>query len=232
MEERIAVITGGSSEIGGAIIQKLLGYGIKIFAQHNTNKIKIKDKNLFSFQCSFEDTMGVEEFVNQILASKLSVGYLINSAGFIENDSFLNVDSLAIQRVFNINLFSHVHLMQKVFPMMCENKFGRIVTLSSIGVKFSGSKNSVYYSASKASLEAVTRSFAKFGAEYNVLCNNIRVGVVETKIHQNRNLSERKDKIPLKKFGTTGDIAEMVAYLCSDKANFITGQEIAISGGE
>ncbi|MDF3820140.1 SDR family NAD(P)-dependent oxidoreductase [Leptospira sp. 96542] len=232
MLEKIAIVTGGSSEIGKAIIEKLLGDGIGVAAQYNSNQINIKNENLIPIQCSFENQMEVENFIKKVLSLEFSIGYLVNSAGYIENNSFLNTNSEDLRRVFEVNLFAHIQLMQRIFPNMCELEFGRIVTLSSIGVKYSGSQNSVYYSASKVALEAVTRSFAKFGAGKNVLCNNIRVGVIDTKIHHRKNMQERMEKIPLKRFGTTQDIAEMVSFLCSERANFITGQEIAVSGGE
>lgn len=232
MNQKVAVVTGGSSEIGLAVIKSLLRDGIKVIALYNTNEINLKDKELIAFQCSLDKPQEVESLIKKIFSLKLEIGYLINAAGYIENDSFLNISPDLIQKTFEVNLFSHTYLMQKFFPLMCDNKFGRIVTLSSIGIKFSGSQNSVFYSASKVALEAVTRSFAKFGAEYNVLCNSIRVGVIETKIHSNKNMLDRKEKIPLKRFGSTQDIADMVSYLCSEKGSFITGQEIAISGGE
>lgn len=232
MNQKVAVVTGGSSEIGLAVIKSLLKDGIKVIGQYNTHEIDFKDKDLIPVKCSLENRQDVDSFVKQIFDLKFDIGYLINVAGFIENDSFLKISPDLMQKTFEVNLFSHSFLMQKIFPLMCDNKFGRIVTLSSIGIKFAGSRNSVFYSASKVALEAVTRSFAKFGAEFNVLCNSIRVGVIETNIHKNKDMVERKEKIPLKRFGSTQDIADMVSYLCSEKGNFITGQEIAISGGE
>jgi 3-oxoacyl-[acyl-carrier protein] reductase len=232
MDKKIALVTGGSSEIGRAVIIKLLENNVRVYAQFNENKLEIKSDELIEIKCSFLEEEEIHNLVKGILEIESKIDLLVNAAGVIENSSFLECSSSKIKDIFQINFFSHVQLMQKIFPIMCQNKFGRIISLSSIGVKFGGSPNSVFYSSSKTSLEAVTRSYAKFGASSNVLCNNIRVGVIDTSIHKNKYMTEIVKLIPMRKLGKAEDIAEMVLFLCSEKSNFITGQDISVSGGE
>lgn len=229
---KVAIITGGSSDIGVAIVKKFIEEGTKVYSQYNSNPINLENPNLFQIKSDFLKFEEIDSLVEYVLKKESKVDYLVNAAGTIEGQNFLVCSSEKIENLFQVNLFSHIYLMQKIFPLMLENKFGRIISLSSIGVKYSGSINSTYYSASKSALESVTRSYAKFGAESNVLCNNIRVGVVDTKIHKNKDLSARTQLIPVKRLGRPEDIAGFVSYLCSEKGDFITGQDIAISGGE
>jgi len=90
------------------------------------------------------------------------------------------------------------------------------------------------YSSSKAALESMTRSFAKQGAPFNVLANSIRAGVTNTDFHRNsgKNMNDRINLIPLKRMAEPEEIADTVMFLCSEKASFITGQEITVAGGE
>lgn len=229
---RVALITGGSSDIGKKIVQKFLDNNVKVIAQFNSTEIDIESENLKTIKCSFNKKKDLEDFVQTVFECESSIDFLINATGIIENRNFLECSMEVINEVFQVNFFSHAYLMKTFFPIMVRNKFGRIVSLSSIGLKFGGSMNSAYYSASKSALEAITRSYAKFGAQSNVLCNTIRVGVIDTKIHKNKDMVERSKMIPVNRLGRPEEIAEMVFFLCSDKSDFITGQEFAVSGGE
>ena len=118
---------------------------------------------------------------------------------------------------------------------MSKQKSGRIINVSSIGVKFGGSPNTVHYSASKAALEALTRSFSKIGAPDNVLVNAIRAGVTDTPIHSKlgrKDLSRRSGMIPLGRMADPEEISQAVLFLASDQSSYITGSIIPVSGGE
>lgn len=227
-----ALVTGASSDIGQEIVRSFLNQGIHVIGLYSNNTIGLDNENLLKEQVDFTNSTKTSQFIENLIEKNSDIEYLINCSGYIENQNFLEVDSEEILKTFQINLFSHIEIMKRIFQKMCALKRGRIISLSSIGVKFSGSNNSVYYSASKASLEAVTKSFAKFGASKNVLCNNIRVGVIDTKIHRNKDMQTRVGMIPVKRIGKTSDIVNMVNFLCSEESSFITGQDFAVSGGE
>lgn len=229
---KVALVTGASSDIGIGLVKYFLDQDIKVIGLYSNTEIQLEHPNLKKIQIDFCNQDEIIKLKNNFEVSEDKIQFLINCAGYIENQNFLHADRNEIWKTFQINLFAHIEIMQFIFETMIQQKEGRIISLSSIGVKFFGSPISVYYSASKAALEAVTKSFAKFGAEHNVLCNNIRVGVIETKIHKDKDMSSRIHLIPLKKAGMVSDVVSMVGFLCSTAANFITGQDFALSGGE
>ena len=117
---------------------------------------------------------------------------------------------------------------------MLKNKWGRILNCSSIGVKFGGGKNTFNYSLSKHCLEFIPNSY-KDWASLNVLINNLRIGVTNTKLHKRilkRNLKERVKLIPMKRMAKTEEIASYIFSLISEQNTYITGQTLSISGGE
>jgi 3-oxoacyl-[acyl-carrier protein] reductase len=118
---------------------------------------------------------------------------------------------------------------------MQEQRSGRIINISSIGVQFGGGVNSVHYSASKAALEALTLSFAKAGAPYNVLVNTVRAGVTDTPFHEKigrDDLTDRANLIPKKRIAKPEGISNSVLFLASDSSSFITGSTLTVAGGE
>ncbi|MCZ8157100.1 MAG: SDR family NAD(P)-dependent oxidoreductase [Leptospira sp.] len=232
MDHKLAIVTGGSSEIGHGIIESLLSQKYHVIATFANNKVRIKNKALSLHQVDFNDQNNCKKFIKTLSKLNKKIDVLINCAGYTENINFLETGHDEILKTFNVNLFGHIEIMKFVFDNMCNHRAGRIISLSSIGVKFSGSNTSVYYSASKSALEAVTKSFAKFGSPYNVLCNNLRVGVIDTKFHKNKDLKKRVSLIPLQRIGQVSDVVHIIDFLLSDRATFITGQDLAISGGE
>ena len=137
--------------------------------------------------------------------------------------------------MFNVNVKSPFLLSMRFVELMKDYKRGRIINISSIGVKYGGSVNSMPYTISKAALEAMTVSFAKEGAKYNILVNALRVGVTNTGIHDksnNKNMNKRVEMIPLKRMAEPEEIAEYILFLSSEQCNFTTGSIITIAGGE
>ena len=140
-----------------------------------------------------------------------------------------------MSETFLLNVESPFFLAQAAFRHMQEAGGGKIVNISSVGVKFGGSPRTLHYSAAKAALEGVTLGLAKAGAPHRVLVNAIRPGVIDSPFHQIKSKQEweaRVAQIPLKRPGTPLDIARMVLFLLSPAGDFITGQVFVVSGGE
>jgi NAD(P)-dependent dehydrogenase (short-subunit alcohol dehydrogenase family) len=133
-----------------------------------------------------------------------------------------------------VNTFAPILLTANIFMRMKEKSFGRIINISSIAAKYGGSGYSMHYGCSKLALEGLTKTLSREGAEYNVLVNTIRPGVIDTEFHKKypKDMEKRIAMIPLKRMGTPKDVADMVYYLGSDENKFITNETIAISGGE
>ena len=120
-------------------------------------------------------------------------------------------------------------------PKMMERKWGRVINISSIGVKYGGNLQSSFYTMSKAALESMTISLAKEGAAHNVLVNAIRLGVTETSFHDkrpNKNMEARIKMIPLQRMAQPKEVADFIFYLSSEESNFMTGTVIPFAGGE
>ena len=115
---------------------------------------------------------------------------------------------------------------------MMQNKFGRIIFISSIGGQWGG-VNQVHYAASKAALINLSRSLSKLYSKFGVLSNSIAVGLVKTKMSKKEILKNKKIKlnIPMQRFGEKEEIADAVSFLCSKKSSYITGQTINLNGG-
>ena len=136
---------------------------------------------------------------------------------------------------FQVNVKAPFLLSRAALSVMQKQGSGRIINISSIGLKFGGSINTVHYSASKAALEALTASLAKAGAPFNVLVNTVRAGVTDTPMHERigrADMSGRADLIPLKRLADPSEVSNAVQFLASDKSSYITGTVLTVAGGE
>jgi NAD(P)-dependent dehydrogenase (short-subunit alcohol dehydrogenase family) len=166
--------------------------------------------------------------------SKINI--LINNAATYKWDnSLLDVDANDLINAYQVNAVTPFLLSQLVFKQMQNENWGRIVNVSSIGVKYGGSTNSPSYGMSKAALEVATTTFAKVGAQHNILINAIRPGMTNTDFHQKasgKDISKRVNLIPLKRMALPEEIAKSIYLLGSEENTYITGTVTAIAGGE
>lgn len=234
------LITGASSGIGAVIAESFAKMGSNIgihYASNDEGAYRVK-KSLSKFtevklyKKDFSDSS--INLINQFLKDFGSIDILINNAGTMSPVSIFDLDSHEFNRVFDVNSRAPFLLARDAFVHMKEQKFGRIVNISSFVINYGmGRNNSIQYAASKASLETLTKGLSRLGAEHNVLVNAIRPGIIATGMQNNRkDLKERINLIPVKRMGKPEDVAEMCVYLCSNKGDFITGETISITGGE
>ena len=234
------LITGASSGIGATIAESFakLGSNIGIHYASNEKGAQALKKKLEKFTAiklykkNFNDSS--INLINQFIKDFGSIDVLINNAGTMSPVSIFDLDSHEFNRVFDVNTRAPFLLAKDAFVHMKEQKFGRIINISSFVINYGmGRNNSIQYAASKASIETLTKGLARLGAEHNILVNAIRPGVIMTPMQENRkDLDERIKLIPVKRMGKPQDIAEMCVHLCSNKGNFITGEVISIAGGE
>jgi 3-oxoacyl-[acyl-carrier protein] reductase len=239
------LITGASSGIGAATAELLAAEGAVVGIHYRQNKDaaqtlleKIRDGG--GRGCLFEvDLLNQEaraRLVPEAIKRMEGLDGLVNNAGAAAKPmAVLELDEPAWQETFRLNAEAPFFLAQAALKHMRKVGGGRIVNISSIGVKFSGSPSTLHYAASKAALETITVGLAKAGAPHGILVNAIRPGVIETAFHSDKSETEwqaRIDLIPLKRPGSPLDVAQMVLYLLSPAGDFITGQVFAVSGGE
>jgi len=182
------------------------------------------------------NSKSITEIYYKCLSSGRTIDILINNAGtFSYADSIETIKEKDFDRVLQVNLKAPFLFSQLVFNDMKKQGWGRIINMSSIGVKFGGSPGSLPYTVSKSGLETMTIAFAKAGAPYNILVNAIRIGVTDTKFHDlnpKKNMDKRINMIPLKRMASPQEISDTVFFLTSDKSTFTTGSIITIAGGE
>ncbi|MFO7867938.1 MAG: SDR family oxidoreductase [Bacteroidales bacterium] len=237
LHKKVALVTGGSGGIGSFIVNSLCDEGYTVAMQYSSNKqhaenIRNNRENIHLFCSNFlsEDLTLIEEVVEQLGR----IDCLINCAGILADTSLFDLSAKDFDTHFAINTRAPYLLSARAFEYMKKQNYGRIVNISSIAVKYGmGRGQGVQYAGSKAALEALTTGLSRIGAHYNILVNTIRPGVIMTEMQKGRpDLKKRIELVPVQRIGTPQEIADMTVYLCSDKANFITGETITIAGGE
>ena len=243
MKDKRVLVTGASSGIGFQIAGDFLKRGAFVGAHYCHNQVgasKLLDNTgptqCQIFQADFSRSNEVHRLWDEFMTWSGRIDVLVNNAGEASHPaSIYELTEDAWDKTFLVNLKAPFLLSRAALSVMSQQHSGRIINISSIGVKFGGSTVTVHYSASKAALEAITKSFAKAGAPFNVLVNAVQVGITNTSLHQKvgrKNLSERISLIPLKRLAEPSEISNMVLFLASEESSFITGTVMSVSGGE
>ena len=221
-EVRTALVTGGLSGLGAATVKRLREDGLKVFT------VDLADGA--DFQMDVTDF----EAVAKLPAQLPRIDILVTSAGVVgPNMPLLQTTEEQWKSVFDINVLGTASFIKAFAPGMVENKWGRIVTFASMAAK-DGNPNLSIYSATKAAVVALTKSVGKELATTGVLVNTVAPAVIETPMNQNTSaevLAHLTSLIPMKRIGKPEEVAELVAWLCSDKISFSTGAVYDISGG-
>jgi 3-oxoacyl-[acyl-carrier protein] reductase len=239
------LITGASSGIGACTAEIFAYYGATVGIQYNSSDRDAKDlgkKISDQFSSPFlikADLLNPDErnsVVQTFIDNTGGIDVLVNSAGaIIGTHHFLKMDDDSWDKTLNLNLKAPFFLARSAFSDMITHGGGRIISISSIAAKYGGSASSIHYGAAKAGVEAVTRTLAREGAQYNILVNAIEPGVIETDFHKKigrLSLEERVQSIPLKRAGKPLDVARLCVFLASEAGNYITGQVYGVTGGD
>ena len=234
------LITGVRGGIGKSIVREFMNEEYKIFAiTSSDNEKEFKNqKNYMQYSLNFED-INYHDQITKIIENIEKIDILINNAGAVQNfKNFLNLNETEIKSGLNINFFGAMWLCQKILPYMIKNNFGRIINISSNTVALKGSINNFDYYLSKGMIDLITKYIAKHYSEYNITCNAISPGLIDSGMSEKINgyskdaFLARQKLVPGGVAGKVEDISSMVKYLSLDSSNFITGQIIQISKGE
>jgi 3-oxoacyl-[acyl-carrier protein] reductase len=245
-DKKTVLVTGASGGIGGAVALAFAQGGWNVVCHYFSSAQKmraleksLKDKNsdtkLTVLKADFGSEKQVNGFIRKIEA--LEIHAVINNAGsYVAQKHFSELEIADMKSTFLVNTFVPMLVCGRLFKKMKEKGFGRVVNISSIAAKYGGSAYSLHYGCSKRALEGITRTLAREGAAYNVLVNTVRPGVIDTDFHgkfpKDKDTAKRVEMIPAKRMGGAQEVAELVYYLGSEKNTFITGQSVAVSGGE
>ena len=235
---KVCVITGGSSGIGLSIVKLFIENNYRVY---NLDLTPTPDGEFC--QCDISDVSQVENIINNI-ANTHNIDVLVSNAGIHFSATIENTSEEELDRVFNINVKGAYAAVKAVLPNMKANKNGAIIIMASDQALIA-KNNSFAYNLSKAALASIAKTTALDYAAYNIRANAVCPGTIETPLyHQAIDIycqksgadkasihQEEAELQPLKRLGQPEEVAELVFFLASDKAKFITGSLQVIDGG-
>ncbi|MGN0491549.1 3-oxoacyl-[acyl-carrier-protein] reductase [Ruminococcus sp.] len=239
---KTAVVTGGSRGIGLAIATKLAQGGANIailYVGDESEGIKAKEElsqygtKVEQYFCDVSDFEASQKVVETVIEEFGRIDFLINNAGITRDKLILNMDEKDFDAVIGVNLKGTFNMIKHTYKHFMKKRFGRIVSTSSI-VGLNGNAGQANYSASKAGIIGLTKSVAKELAGRGVTANAVAPGYIGTdmtNVLSDKVKDAMKAQIPAKRIGTPDDVANVVAFLCSDEAAYVTGEVIRVDGG-
>ena len=240
--ERLLLVTGGATGIGLAVLRRFVEEGWNVLCHYHSNEETARkvQEEIFhlGMKCDLiQADLSTEKGIAGLVAGvqNRAVDTLVNNAGgYMAQKHFSEISLAELSNSFLLNLAAPFVLSSALFPAMCGRGFGRIVNISSIAAKYGGSAFSMHYGCFKRGLEGTTRTLAREGASQGVFVNTVRPGMIDTSFHRKypKDLNARLELIPVRRMGRAKEVAELVYYLGSEVNGYITGQTVAVSGGE
>lgn len=242
MNNKFALVTGGSRGIGRAICIKLskeLNYSVLINYQSNESAAEETKKMIAGCGGRAElirfDVNNKEEVENSLNSWKEKnpeavVEVIVNNAGITRDGLLMWMESEDWSQVLNTTLNGFFNVTRVLIQDLLKNRYGRIINVASVsGLK--GTPGQVNYSAAKAGLIGATKALAQEIAKRNITVNAVAPGFIETDMTRDLEQSKLKKLVPLNRFGKAEEVADLVCFLASGKASYITGETININGG-
>lgn len=242
IEGKTALVTGASKGIGKAICLELAGMGVKVAVNYNSSEdeagavvksIRKAGGEAFKTRADVSDLDQVNAMFGAVNDALGDVDILVNNAGIISDGLLLRMSDEAWHRVMGVNLNGAFFCTRAALRGMVRRRWGRVINIGSV-VGIRGNIGQTNYSASKAAIIGFTKSLAKEVATRSITVNAVTPGYISTETVAGLT-QDQKDRImtwiPQQHFGSTEDIAHMVAFLASEKASYVTGQIISVDGG-
>ncbi|MDO4978095.1 MAG: 3-oxoacyl-[acyl-carrier-protein] reductase [Eubacteriales bacterium] len=242
-DRKIALVTGGSRGIGRAICERLSADGFDIVfnyiggydAAMETKKMcEEKGAKVLAVQADISQSADCQRLIDEALVfGDNRIDVLVNNAGITKDNLLGRIKDEDFDAVLNVNLKGTFYMMRGVGKRMLRQKSGRIINMSSV-VGVMGNAGQVNYAASKAGVIGMTKSFAREVASRKITVNAVAPGMIETDMTKALPASAQEkilDTIPFHEMGQAKDVANVVSFLASDDARYITGQVICVDGG-
>lgn len=245
LEGKTAIVTGAARGIGEAVAVKFAEHGANVaftfVSDSSKDKATALEQKLTAlgvkakaYQSNAGDFAACEAFVNDVLKEFGTVDICVNNAGISKDNLLLRMSPEQFEEVIKVNLNSVFYMTKQVIRPMMKAKSGSIINMSSI-IGEMGNAGQSSYAASKAGVIGFTKSVAKELGSRNIRCNAIAPGFVETDMTSYLKDGEGAEKykagIPLGRFASAEDIANVTLFLASDMGSYVTGQTISVCGG-
>jgi len=243
LENKIAVVTGGSRGIGQAIVEKFAEHGAQVAFTYvsSDEKAKALEEKISStygvkvkaYKSDAGNFEAAEALINDVLAEFGQVDILVNNAGISRDNLLLRVTPEQWNEVINANLNSVFYLTKQIIRPMMKAKSGSIINLSSI-VGVQGNAGQASYSASKAGIIGFSKTVARELGSRNIRCNVIAPGFIATDMTGSLTGGQTDEwikNVPLQRVGQGEDVANTALFLASDMSSYMTGQVLSVCGG-
>jgi len=241
---KVAIVTGSGQGMGRAVAELLARDGVSVVI-NDINKdaiekaaAELEDSGLKVKPIAGDVTSSkdVDLLVNQTIAEFGTVNILINNAGVLKPTKVIDIEESEWDFVVGVNLKGTFLCSKAVLPYMQSQKWGRIVNFSSTAGKNVSTVGGAHYTSAKAGILGFTRHLAKESAGYGITVNSVCPGLIDTEM-VNSTISEEKkqeyaNSFPIKRLGQVREVADLVGFLVSDKAAYITGASLDINGGD
>ena len=231
-------ITGSSGGIGSSITKKFIDVGYKLILISSSKEKLSTMKNEYGdlhsyYHLDLSDLSSITSRMSEISNEHPDISIVINNAGMTSDSLLLRMKLEQWQEVINTNLSSNFAIIKSILPNMIKNKKGKIIGISSV-VALSGNPGQSNYVSSKSGMIGFYKSIAHEVASRNININVVSPGFIVSPMTEKLNeLQKNKilDNIPMKKFGEPDDVANLVYFLTTNQASYITGQNFHVNGG-
>ena len=232
LENKIALITGAGRGIGKVIAERFVSDGAVVYA-NDLDETSIDGAKSVCFDVT--DSVALKTGLMEIYKAEGRIDCVVNNAAIIANQKLGMVTKPLLEKMYAVNVFAVIDMIQLVSRLMARNKGGSIVNIASI-TGIVGSPGQVAYSSTKGAVVALTKSAAKELAPMNIRVNAVAPGIIKTERFEELyeadgdKIDQRIGRIALGRLGTPQDVANAVAFLASDRASYISGHILGVDG--